>query len=400
MKNLLILLAIILGSISSVYAQYAVKAEKIYTMDGKMIENGVILIKDGKIQDVGLDSKINIPSDYVIKEAKYVTPGLVDARSVVGLAGALNQPHDQDQLETSYALQPELRAIDAYNPHDILVSFLKKHGVTTVNTGHGHGAVSTGQTMTIKTVGNTVEEALLDSMTMVVFNLGPVSREFKTPGTRGKSVAMLRSAFLEAQEYAKKMSGPADKRPARDLRKEAMAKVLSKEVPALIRANHANDIMTALRLQKEFGFELILDGAAEAYLVMDEIKAARIPVIIHPSMVRTGGDTQNASLETAAKLKKAGITVVLQSSFEGYVPKTRVVLFEAAILAANGMSFEEALATITIDAAKVLGQDKRIGSIKKGKDADLALFDGDPFEYTTRVCGVFIDGELVSEECN
>ena len=400
MKNLLLTLIFVVSSVSTVFAQYAVKAEKLYTMDGKMIENGIVLIKDGKIEDVGSASKISVPTGYTEIEAKYVTPGLVDARSVVGLAGALNQPHDQDQLETSYALQPELRAIDAYNPHDILVDFLKKHGVTTVNTGHGHGAVSSGQTMTIKTVGNTVEEALLDSMTMVVFNLGPVSREFKTPGTRGKSVAMLRAAFLEAQEYAKKMSGPADKRPARDLRKETMAKVLNKEVPALIRANHANDIMTALRLQKEFGFDLILDGAAEAYKVMDELKAAKIPVIIHPSMVRTGGETQNASLETAAKLKAAGITVVLQSSFEGYVPKTRVVLFEAAILAANGMSFEEALATITIDAAKVLGQDKRIGSIKKGKDADLALFDGDPFEYRTRVCGVFIDGELVSNECN
>jgi imidazolonepropionase-like amidohydrolase len=116
-------------------------------------------------------------------------------------------------------------------------------------------------------------------------------------------------------------------------------------------------------------------------------------------MIRTSGETANASFETASRLREAGIPFALQSGFESYVPKTRVVLFEAAITAANGQSFANALASITIDAARILGIDGRVGSLEAGKDADLVLFDGDPFEYTTRTCGVIINGVEVSSEC-
>jgi imidazolonepropionase-like amidohydrolase len=142
----------------------------------------------------------------------------------------------------------------------------------------------------------------------------------------------------------------------------------------------------------------VLDGAAEAYLLVDQIKAAGVPVILHPTMFRSRGEAKNLSFETAAKLRAAGIPVALQSGYEGYVPKTRVVLFEAAVAASNGLKFEEALATITIDAAKILGVDDRVGSIEAGKDADLALFDGDPFEYTSHCVGTVTDGRVVHDE--
>jgi imidazolonepropionase-like amidohydrolase len=131
----------------------------------------------------------------------------------------------------------------------------------------------------------------------------------------------------------------------------------------------------------------VLDGASESYLVLDQIKAASVPVLLHPTMFRARGETA---------LRKAGIPFALQSGYESYVPKTRVVLFEAALAAANGLTPEEALASITIDAAKLLGIAGRVGSLERGKDADLALFDGDPFEYTTHVVGVVIEGEVVS----
>ncbi len=123
-----------------------------------------------------------------------------------------------------------------------------------------------------------------------------------------------------------------------------------------------------------------------------------MPVVVHPTMYRAAGETENLSMETASVLRKAGVRVALQSGFEGYVPKTRVVLFEAATAASNGLSFDEALAAVTIEAARLLGVENRVGSIEAGKDADLALFDGDPFEYTTHVTGVLINGRLVSEE--
>jgi imidazolonepropionase-like amidohydrolase len=400
MTRLLLSLTFVFLPLTHAAAQLAVQAEMLYTMAGAPLKNGVVLIKDGKIEAVG--ANLTIPNGYRTLKAKVVTPGLIDAHSVVGLAGILNYNHDQDQLELSEAIQPELRAEDAYNAEERLVKWIRDHGVTTVHTGHGPGALASGQTMIVKTDANTVTEAIVQTPAMVAFTLGTsVSQNYKKPGTRAKGAAMLREEFLKAQDYAKRMQAKdPSKRPARDLRMEILNEVLTGKLPALFTVHRATDILTALRLQKEFGFKLVLDGAAEAYLVIDDIKKAGVPVIVHPPMMRTVGDGENASLETAAKLRQAGIKVALQSGYESYVPKTRVVLFEAAIAAANGLSFEEALRTITIDAAEILGIAKRVGSLEKGKDADLVLFDGDPFEYTSHVCTVIINGKIVKEPCN
>ena len=383
-------------------AQLAVKADTLYTMAGAPIPNGVVLVgPDGKVQQVGPAAAVRIPRGTRTLVARIVTPGLIDARSVVGLAGALNTPADQDQLETSDPIQPELRAVDAYDAQERLVAWLRTFGVTTIHTGHGPGALMSGQTMVVKTRGNTVAEALVDSATMVAMTLGPtVGQRFKSPGTRSKGVAMLRAVFLKAKDYARKQADPdSTKRPARDLKLETVAQVLDGRLAALITAQDISEIEDALRLQREFGFRLVLDGASESYMLIDELRRAGVPVILHPTMIRNTGEARSASLETAARLHEAGITVALQSGYEGYVPKTRVVLFEAAMAAANGLSREAALATITIDAARIIGQDRRVGSLEAGKDGDLVLFDGDPFEYTSHVCTVVIEGKVVTEGC-
>ena len=383
-------------------AQVAVRGETVYTMNGAPISNGVVLIgRDGRIERVGPASQVSVPNGYRTLQAKVVTPGLVDAHTVVGLAGYLNQDHDQDQLERSNPIQPELRAFDAYNAREPLVEWVRSYGVTTLHTGHGPGALMSGQTMVVKTRGEDVGDALVDSVAMVAMTLGPeVSQAFSgKPGTRAKGIAMVRSELLKAQDYARKMSGPADKRPARDLKLETLTRVLAGEVPAMITAQRVSEILAALRLQQEFGFKLVLDGAAESYLVLDEIRRAGVPVILHPTMARHGGTLENATLETAAKLRQAGIPFALQSGFEGYVPKTRVVLFEAAMAAAYGLSPEDALRSVTIDAARIIGMAERVGSLEPGKDGDLALFDGDPLEHTSHVCAVIIEGVVVSEEC-
>ncbi len=389
-------------SFQSSLAQLAVKGDVIYTMAGAPIQNGVVLIRGSKIERVGSSSDISIPTDYKVISAKVVTPGLIDAHSVVGLAGIFNYNHDQDQLEKSDPIQPELRAVDAYNANERLVEFLRDFGITTLHTGHGTGALISGQTMIVKTHGTTVEQALVQPVSAVAFTLGATVRDnFQKPGTRSKGVAMLREKFIEAQDYARKMkSKDPSKRPTRDLKLEVLADILDRKIPALITANKATEITTALRLQREFGFRMILDGVAEAYLVLDELKAANVPIILHPTMVRTYGDTRNASFETAAKLKQAGIKFALQSGYEGYVPKTRIVLYEAALAVANGLSFEDGLRTITSDAAEILGISNRVGSLEAGKDADVVCFDGDPFEYTSHVCQVIINGQVVKENCN
>jgi imidazolonepropionase-like amidohydrolase len=256
--------------------------------------------------------------------------------------------------------------------------------------------------MVAKTAGDTVDAAVLRPEAMVAMTLGPeVEENFESPGTRAKGVAMLRAELVKAREYAGKRKGKdAEKRPARDLGLETLARVLDGELPALVTAQSAVDILAALRLAKEFGFRLVLDGAAEAYLVLDEIRAAGVPVVVHPPMVRLGWTTRNAALDTAAKLADAGVPIALQSGYEGYVPKTRVVLFEATVAAVNGLGTERALAAITRDAAKLLGVEDRIGTLEPGKDADVVVFDGDPFEYTSHVCTVLVDGRPVSETCH
>lgn len=381
-------------------AQIAVQGEIIYTMAGEPIQNGVVLINDGKIEQVGTADEVQIPDGYKTHSAKIITPGFIDARTVVGLAGIYNIDHDQDALERSSPLQPELRAFDAYNPREQLVEWLLGLGITTMHTGHAPGALASGQTMIVKTGARTVGEAIVDSVTAVSFTLGPsVGRIYTTPGTRSKGVAMLRSEFIKAQEYLKRNDNNNEdeenkSRGSRDLRQEIMGQVLNGEVKALITAHRATEILTAIRLADEFGFDLILDGASEAYLVLDEIKAAGIPVIIHPTMIRTRGETENATFETAARLKEAGIPFAFQSGYEGYVPKTRVVLYEAAIAIANGLDYHDGLAALTIDAARILGIDSRVGSLEAGKDADLVLFPEDPFEYTTLVDKVIVNGKV------
>ena len=379
-----------------------VRGQTVYTMAGEPIRDGVVVIEDGTIVAVGSESETEVPAGAKVLEAAVVTPGLVDAHSVVGLAGYLNQRQDQDQLEQSSPVQPELRAIDAYNARERLIEWVRGFGVTTIHTGHAPGALVSGETLIAKTRGDTVAEAVLVPTAMIAATLGEsaVSSEpKKAPGTRGKLAAMLRAELVKAQEHAaKRERAEEDERPARDLRLESLGRVLSGELPLLVTADRQQDITTALRLQKEFGFRLVLDSAADAHLLIDEIRAAGIPVIVHPTMARASGERENLSMETAALLADAGIPIALQSGYESYVPKTRVVLYEAAIAASRGLGRERALGAITIDAARLLGVDDRVGSLEVGKDGDLALYDGDPFEYTSHCEAVVIDGEVYPGE--
>ena len=381
----------------------AVYGDTVYTMTGPPIEKGVVLIEAGKITLVGSALDIPVPPEARVLRGKVVTPGLVDAHTIVGLTGYLNQDQDQDQLDKTEPIQPELRAIDSYNPRERLIEWVRGFGVTTIHTGHAPGALVSGQTMIAKTVGESVDDATINPQAMVAVTLGDDARpgdDKKSPGTRSKAVAMLRGELVKTQDYLRKLElADPEKRPDRDLRREVFADVLRGKLPLLVTVNRATDIDAALRIAAEFDIRIVLDSASEASLVADRIKAAGVPVIVHPSMRRGGsGETENISFETAAILRAKGIPVALQSGFEGYVPKTRVALFEAAIAAANGLTTEQALATITSDAATILGVADRVGSLRPGLDGDVAIFDGDPFEYATHCTGVVIDGRVVSEE--
>jgi imidazolonepropionase-like amidohydrolase len=321
---------------------------------------------------------------------------------VVGLSGLLNQPHDQDQLEKSAAIQPELRAVDAYNGRDPLVAYVRSFGVTTLHTGHAPGAAVSGQTLIVKTHPASVEQAALVPEAMITATIGPSALgadKSSAPGTVPKLMALLRSELLKARDHQRKREGAEpDKKPDRDLRLETLGAVLRRERPLLVTAHRHQDILAALRLAREFEFRLVLDGAADAPLVLDEIRSAGVPVIVHPTMARADSERENLSMETAATLQSAGVRIALQSGYESYVPKTRVVLLEAAVAVAHGLPFEAALAALTLDAARLLGIEARVGSLEPGKDADLALYDGDPFEYTTHCVGVVVSGTVTDTQ--
>ncbi len=381
-------------------AQVAVRGETVHTAAGEPLQDAVVVVENGKISRVGPAGEVEIPNGFRTLRAKVVTPGLIDARSTIGLSGYLNQPHDQDQTERSQPVQPELRAIDAYNPREPLVLWARSYGVTTIHTGHAPQALVSGQTAVVKLRGETLEECVVEPLAMVAATLGEGARARgdKSPGTRAKMAAMLRGDLIKAREYAEKRAAGGESEPERDLRLETLARVLAGEVPLLVTAQRVADILTALRIRDEFEIPMVLDGVAEAPRVLDRLREAGVPVIVHPTMMRARGETENLSFENAARLYEAGIPAAIQGGFESYVPKSRLVLFEAAVAAAHGLGFENALRSITINAAAALGIDRRVGSIEVGKDGDLALYDGDPFEYASHCVGVVIDGVVVSEE--
>jgi imidazolonepropionase-like amidohydrolase len=209
---------------------------------------------------------------------------------------------------------------------------------------------------------------------------------------------MLRQELQKAREYTAKRA--AEPTTPIDLGLEVLAKVLRQEVPLLVTAHRAHDLDSALRVAAEFSVSIVLDGVAEAYLMLPQIRAAGVTVLPHPAMARTGGELENGTMELAKLLHDAQIPFAMQSGYEGYVPKTRVVLWETGVAVGHGLPAEAAFTALTIGAARLLGIDDRVGSLVAGKQADLALFDGDPFEYTTHCTGTIIDGMIVSEKAN
>ncbi len=282
------------------------------------------------------------------------------------------------------------------------MSWVRGFGVTTVQTGHAPEELIAGQLFIVKTRGKSADADAIKKVSAVAATLGQsaVRSGKDSPGTRGKMMALLRAKLIEGQAYvAAQDRAEADEEvdePKRDLALDAIAAVLRQELPLVLTAHRAQDIASALRVAKEFDLKLVLDGAAEAYLMLDEIKASGFPVSLHASMKRSVGEAKNLSFLTASKLQAAGIPFAIQSGYEAYVPKRRVVLFEAAVAASHGLGFEAALASITSGAAAIMGVEDRVGRLGVGMDGDVALFDGDPFEYTTHCVGTVIEGVVVA----
>lgn len=376
-----------------------VLAGRLHTIGQGTIEDGAVLVEDGKIAFVGPRKKLEMPGKTPVLRAAVVTPGLIDAHSVVGLSGALNfKKADQDQDETSDPNQADLRVMDGFNPTEPLLQFIREQGVTVVHALPGPANVLAGQTGVFRTYGRTSEQMKLRFPAGILINLGESPKQTyagKAPATRMATANLLRNAFVQAQGYAKKKQVAKDAPPV-NLKQEALELALAKKIPVILNAHRADDIVTGLRLAKEFSLQPILSQATEGYLIADLLAKEKVPIVVHPTMMRAGGtETTNAHLGNAAALVDRKLRVAIGTSFEAYVPKTRVLRYEAAMAMVNGLGFDRALASITIEPARILGIDDRFGTLEPGKIADLVLYDGDPFEHATHVTHTILGGRVI-----
>jgi len=406
-------LALLVCGISHIVAaqKIAVVADKLYTMgSGPQGQPGIVLIENGKVTAV--QSGRRNPAGYTVLKAAYATPGLIDAKTTAGISGAYNIPADQDQDEATDPNTADVRALDSFNPREKLLEYINTYGVTTVQAAPGISNPVAGQagifkTVGPKTIGLTADQLAVRSVSAIVFNLGEspkraYGKDNKPPTTRMMIAAIIRKSLVDAQSYQKKWADwnasekkEPTKRPAQDLKLEAVSRALRGEIPAIFNAYRADDIDTAIRLAQEFKLKFMLSSVSEGYLEAQVIKQSGAPALVGPTLQRLDSlETENASLENAAILVQAGVPVALMTGFENYVPKNRVLLFEAAVAAANGLGFEGALRACTIESAKILGIADRVGSLEPGKDADVVLYDADPFEYTSHVTAVLVNGKV------
>jgi len=384
---------------SSESGELLILAGRLHTVSGKTMEQAAVHVRDGKIEAVGPIADVVVPDGTPVVTAAVVTPGLIDAHSVVPLNGEYNIPADQDADERSDPNQADVRVLDGFNPAEPLMRFLLEQGVTVVHACPGRANVIAGTTGVFRTHGRTAESMTVRFPHALLFNLGnypKLTYEGRPPGTRMGTAAIIRKAFTQAANYRRKRE-KADTTP-RDLKLEALSAALDGKIATMFCAQQANDLTTALRLIGEFKLKGQLALAADGYLIADQIAGAKVPVVMHPALQRIGSlETYNTFMGNGAVLADADVLLAMGSGFEGYVPKTRVIRHEAAMAAVYGLGFDRALKAITLDAAKILGIDDRFGSIEQGKAADLVLYDGDPFEHATHTTHVVVDGRLVYE---
>ncbi|WP_346888482.1 amidohydrolase [Clostridium sp. UBA1056] len=385
----------------------AIKNVTIHTMtEDEIIENGIILINNGKICDIG--SNIIIPEDTEIIDGKngFLMPGIIDAHCHVGMWEDGLGFEGSDGNEATDPVTPHLRAIDAINPVDRCFQEALDVGITTVATGPGSANVIGGTFATMKTYGKTIDDMVIDGCTAMksAFGENPkrvYSGKKATPSTRMATAAILRENLIKAKNYVEKQEASKngiDKAPDFDMKLEALAMVIRKEIPLKAHAHRADDILTAIRIAKEFDLNISLEHCTEGHLITENLKDEHIKaIIVGPSLSdRSKVELKNLTFKTPAILNKAGIKVSIMTDHP--VIPLQYISICAALAAREGMDEEEALRSITINPAHAINVDHRVGSIEIGKDADIIIYNGHPFDLRNTVKFVMVNGEVVKNQ--
>jgi len=377
----------------------------INTITNGVIKRGTILIDKGKIVDVGPDVEIPGNAEEINLRGKWVTPGLVEAHCHIGIWEEAIGWAGRDGNEATDPITPQVRALDGIkaNANEGGLTAAYENGITTVQILPGSANVIGGTGVVIKTAPKpTVDEMLIrnPSGMKAAFGENPMSVYGKNkvlPATRMGEAGVMREWLYKAKTYMEKkelFKDKPEKLPEKDLKLEALIPVLKGEIPMRVHAHRADDVAIAIRICEEFGVKMSWEHATEGHRIADYIAEKGIPAVWGPGLNwRTKWETRERSFETVKTLVDAGVKVALQTDADngkiGFLP------ISAALAIRDGLSEEEAWRTITINPAEILGVADRVGSIEKGKDADLRITKGDPLDPRSRVHMVFIDGELV-----
>jgi imidazolonepropionase-like amidohydrolase len=373
---------------------------EIIPISGAPIQNGVLVVSRGKITAVGARANVQIPTGAEVRDmtGKVIMPGLIDSHSHIGsVAGGDN----------SSPIQPEARVLDSIDVRASSMMRARAGGITTVNVMPGSGHLSSGQTLYLKLRrGNIIDDLLIrdaQGNAMGGLKMANGTNPLRPnspgpfPGTRAKSAALQREAFVKAMDYREKIrraKGDQSKMPARDLGLEALVEVLDGKRVVHFHTHRYDDILTVLRLQKEFGFRVVLHHVSEGWKIPEEIARSKVPcsIIVIDS---PGGKLEaiNMSLTTGAVLDRAGVLVGFHT--DDYITDSRLFLRSAALAVRAGMPRDKALYAMTMANAIILDVQDRVGSLQTGKDADFIILSGDPLSVYTHVLETYVEGARV-----
>lgn len=386
-----------------------IKNSKILTMTGKFYENGYVLIDQGKIIEAGEGELYKDNGEFIKKNGEgkdikvldgkggYCLPGFIDAHCHVGMWEDSTGFEGADGNEATDPVTPHLRAIDGVYHLDRSFKEARESGVTAVVTGPGSANVIGGQFIALKTCGKRIEDMVIKEPVAlkVAFGENPknvYNNKKQMPSTRMATAAILRENLLKAKQYKEKKG--EEKGVDFDLKMETLIKVLDREIPVKAHAHRSDDILTAIRIAKEFNLRMTIEHCTEGHLIADIIKEEGYSAIVGPFLSdRSKIELKNLSVKAPGILSNKGIDIAIMTDHP-VIPIQNLWLC-AAIATREGMDSYEALKAITINAARICGIDDVVGSIEPGKDGDVVVFDGHPLNLFTKVCYTIINGEVV-----
>jgi imidazolonepropionase-like amidohydrolase len=378
---------------------------KIYTMNGAPIENGVLILKGGKIEDVGTGIQTPAGARVIDASGKTVLPGFIDSNCHVGLEEVNQVKATVDDSEATDPVTPQLSVIDAFYPDSKTIGVTRSNGITAGIVAPADENVFTGMSAVVEFSGNRLDQIVLKSPSALHVTLGEAPKATyghrnKLPSTRMGSAYLLRETFQKAKEYdqkwkdkskSKNEKGKESKEPERNLKWEAVLQVLQGKIPLVVSAHRVDDILTGIRIADEFGItNLVINHGTEAYKISGILAQKKIPVLVGPVTTQPDRmETLGARYDNAALLQKAGVMIAIQTND---AHNARNLPYEAGIAVANGLPYDEALKAITVNPARIFKIDQEIGTLEKGKRANLIIANGDPLEPKTVIEKVIIGG--------